>query len=110
MVYECLVEDYNPDQNLKVELVDLFPTLVDLAGLEPIPTCPEDSNNINLCTEGSSTADLIRNTEIATWKSAVFWQFPRNWNDWVNDDIPQWMGYSIYTDDFHYTEWVNLTR
>ncbi|XP_052797237.1 iduronate 2-sulfatase-like isoform X2 [Mya arenaria] len=42
-----------------VELVDIFPTLADLAGLKVPPRCSEPSNNITLCTEGSSMAPLI---------------------------------------------------
>jgi len=42
-----------------VELVDIFPTLSELAGL-PIPTqCPENSNNVTFCTEGTSMVPLI---------------------------------------------------
>lgn len=37
-----------------VELVDIFPTLVDLAGLNPLPKCPKNSSSIALCTEGVS--------------------------------------------------------
>lgn len=41
-----------------VELVDLFPTLVDLASIsKPIPQC-KSKNNI-LCTEGKSLAPLM---------------------------------------------------
>ncbi|XP_075212535.1 iduronate 2-sulfatase isoform X2 [Lycorma delicatula] len=42
-----------------VELVDLFPTLVQLAGLEPVPECPVISRDIKLCTEGVSLVPLI---------------------------------------------------
>ncbi len=37
-----------------VEFVDLFPTLVEAADFSPIPLCPEDSTNIELCREGMS--------------------------------------------------------
>ena len=65
-----------------VELVDLFPTLVDLVGLKKIPKCPRDSAQIELCTEGDSLLPLISNEAKKTpeklkWKSAAFSQYPR---------------------------------
>lgn len=42
-----------------VELVDLFPTLVDLSGLPAISTCPENSEHVPVCTEGSSLAPVL---------------------------------------------------
>ena len=35
----------------KVEFVDIFPTIVDAAELEPLQLCPEISNTTLLCTE-----------------------------------------------------------
>ncbi|XP_042855305.1 iduronate 2-sulfatase-like [Penaeus japonicus] len=43
-----------------VELVDLFPTLVDLAGISALFPCPDDSRKIKVCTEGSSLSPLIK--------------------------------------------------
>ncbi len=31
------------------EFVDLFPTLVEAAGLPPLTTCPENSTNVKVC-------------------------------------------------------------
>lgn len=42
-----------------MELVDLFPTLVDLAGLPALPECPSDSHNITVCTEGASLSHVV---------------------------------------------------
>ena len=36
------------------EFVDLFPTLAEAAGLDPIPLCPKNPWNVTLCTEGMS--------------------------------------------------------
>lgn len=44
-----------------VELVDLFPTLADVAGLPKLPLCPVDPFKTWLCTEGTSLMPLIRN-------------------------------------------------
>lgn len=47
-----------------VELVDLFPTLVDLAGLPALEQCPSDSHKVEVCTEGVSLSQIInRNQE-----------------------------------------------
>lgn len=42
-----------------VELVDLFPTLVDLAGLPALFPCPHDSRLVDTCTEGMSLSPLL---------------------------------------------------
>ncbi|PSN43846.1 Iduronate 2-sulfatase [Blattella germanica] len=43
-----------------VELVDLLPSLADLAGLSKVPLCPQNSTHILLCTEGTSIAPLLQ--------------------------------------------------
>lgn len=43
-----------------VELVDIFPTLAEAAGLPPLSLCPVSSFNIRLCTEGASLMPLIK--------------------------------------------------
>merc|ERR1719365_578875 len=51
------------DQGLRssqlVEFVDIFPTLADAAGFNPLEPCPELSNTSLLCTEGSSLIPLL---------------------------------------------------
>lgn len=48
--------------NSLVELVDIFPTLVELTNItENLKTCPENSN-MELCTEGRSLVPLIMAT------------------------------------------------
>lgn len=42
-----------------VELVDLFPTLVDMAGLPVLSSCPEDSKDVDVCTEGTSLLPVL---------------------------------------------------
>ena len=37
--------------HVKVEFVDIFPTIVDAAEFEPLQLCPEISNTTLLCTE-----------------------------------------------------------
>ena len=65
-----------------VEFVDLFPTLVEAIGMEPLPTCPLNSTDVELCTEGSSLIPLVKNTNNTEWKDAIFWQQPRGY--WGN--------------------------
>jgi arylsulfatase A-like enzyme len=67
-----------------VEFVDIYPTLVELAGLMPADGL-----------EGTSLAPLIAEPSNA-WKSAAFSQYPRQGGV---------MGYSMRTDRYRYTEW-----
>ena len=89
-----------------VELVDLFPTLVEAAGFTPLETCPENSHDVKLCTEGSSLMPLMANPKSNAWKDAVFWQMPQG--SWTADQLPQEMGYSIRTAQYRYTEYVKI--
>jgi arylsulfatase A-like enzyme len=75
------------------ELVDLFPTLCDLAGIE----IPESM-------EGVSLRPLLK-TPDRPLKSAVFSQYhrrPRN-----TPDGKPYMGYSMVTPRYHYVEWYD---
>lgn len=98
-----------------VELVDIFPTLADLAGLKAIPLCTNSSSPI-LCTEGSSLVPLIktsvRRSSSTRWKKAVFSQYPRpaaypqeNSDQPKRTDI-KIMGYTMRTEEYRYTEWI----
>lgn len=80
------------------EFVDLFPTLAEAAGLKPLPLCPEDSRNIELCREGTSLLPLIKRPDVPV-KSAAFSQYPRKENI---------MGYSLRTEKYRYTEWAKF--
>lgn len=66
-----------------VELVDLYPTLSDLAGL------PKSTG-----TEGVSFAHIVKDPTLSG-ESAAFSQYPRS----------QYVGYSIRTARYRYTEW-----
>lgn len=44
---------------IPVELLDLFPTLVDAAGLPSLSPCPKDSKSVPDCTEGVSLMPYI---------------------------------------------------
>ncbi len=72
-----------------VELVDVFPTLAELAGL-PLP------NHL----EGTSMVPLM-NAPDRPWKSAAFSQYPRQMGK-LN-----LMGYSMRTKRYRFTKWVH---
>ena len=82
------------------EFVDLFPTLVEAAGLGSLQVCPEDSTHVATCTEGTSLLPLMKNPN-GPWKSAAFSQFHRR-----NRTV---MGYTMRTDRYRYTEWVKFS-
>lgn len=77
-----------------VELVDLYPTLADLAGLPE----PEE-------VDGVSLEPLLAHPH-RSWKNQAFSQFPR---PWMYKGAPEVMGYSVRTVDFRYTEWRQLS-
>ena len=72
-----------------------------------LDTCPDNSNDEELCTEGSSLLPLIDDPDSGDWKEAVFWQFPRGRR--LTNSIKQCMGYSIRTKSHCYTEWVKIS-
>ena len=89
-----------------VELVDLFPTLVEAAGLPALPACPALAAPA-LCTEGLSLLPLLADPDTQDWKEAVFWQYGRGGLH-PGTNIHRRMGYSLRTARYRYTEWVPL--
>jgi iduronate 2-sulfatase len=69
-----------------VEMVDIYPTLCELAGFDP----PHEL-------EGTSLAPLLEDPS-RPWKPAAFSQFPRGFTN-------RFMGRSMRTDRYRYTEW-----
>lgn len=80
----------NVVSNGLVELVDLYPTLVELGGMK-IP----DS------LEGTSLVPLLTKPD-QPWKTAAFSQFPR---PWIYKGSPELMGYAMRTDHYRFIEW-----
>jgi iduronate 2-sulfatase len=74
-----------------VELVDLYPTLCEAAGID-VPDYME----------GTSFLPLLSDPHLP-WKSAAFSQFHRNPR--VTPDGGRYMGLSIVTSRYHYVEW-----
>jgi iduronate 2-sulfatase len=79
--------------NAFVELVDLYPTLAELCGLEV-------SNNL----EGLSMKPLLANPNRA-WKTATFNQYPRMFEGVRHERHGDVMGYAVKTDRYRYVEW-----
>jgi iduronate 2-sulfatase len=73
------------------ELIDMFPTLCDLAGIK-VPDYMQ----------GTSLVPLLNNPDLP-WKKAAFSQFHRR--PQVAADGGRYMGYSVNTPEFHYIEW-----
>ena len=77
-----------------VEFVDIYPTLCELTGVP----APDDL-------EGVSFLPLVEDPS-RPWKTAAFTQFLRE-GIWIAPDGIEYMGYSVRTDRYRYTEWVN---
>ena len=103
-----------------VELVDVFPSICDLAGIAVPQLCPKHSKKIRLCTEGVSFSPIIskidKTTKDFTWKKAAFSQYPRpSYYPREDSDKPKLanitiMGYSMRTSHYRYTEWVTFDK
>lgn len=100
-----------------VELVDLFPTLSKIAEIPIPPLCRVYATEF--CSEGLSFYPLMEQfitdpTSELSWKTAAFSQYPRpSQIPQGNSDRPdlkdiEYMGYSIRTGRFRYTEWVGF--
>lgn len=74
-----------------VELVDLYPTIAELCGL-----------NVPDSAEGLSLVSIL-NDPVLQLRSSALTQAPRP--NYLRGNVPQVMGYSIRTDRFRYTEW-----
>ncbi|GFT48249.1 iduronate 2-sulfatase [Nephila pilipes] len=102
-----------------VELVDIFPTLAEIANIAVPPLCRVFSTIF--CSEGLSFYPLIEHLVLDpwvdfSWKTATFSQYPRptlapsNISDQPALKDIKYMGYSIRTARFRYTEWVKFNK
>lgn len=81
-----------------VELVDIYPTLVDLANI-PTPTQPGGFE-----AEGTSLRPLLEDPA-QPWKKAAFSQYQRNISGSGIANPGNGMGYTLRTTRYRYTEW-----
>lgn len=125
---------YNPKEpqarvrriNSIAELIDIFPTLIDVAGLPQIPTCRHHHSLENYevenvtCTEGKSLYPKMINdaTKSDDDDAMAFSQYPRpsSYPSKIPDsDQPKLreikiMGYSMRTNRFRYTAWIKFNN
>ncbi|XP_058788989.1 iduronate 2-sulfatase isoform X2 [Phymastichus coffea] len=99
-----------------VELLDIFPTVAELAGF-PVSICPRQRPP-NLCSQGSSLLPLFRSSDrsqpLSDWKGIAISLYPRLDMEPVcepDGDKPSLrhiriMGYSIRTMNYRYTVWL----
>ena len=103
-----------------VELVDIFPSLADLAGLQVPPMCPSGKHNLLTCVEGSSFVPLLEDPK-QVWKKAAFSQYARPQYAGLTkipneppfdpaDHGEDVMGYAVRVDKYRYVEWVKFNR
>ena len=102
-----------------VELIDIFPTLTELAGIKQPPVCPENNKDILACVEGTSVVPLLKDPD-QKWKKAAFSQYARP--DAGLETIPghpsfppnehgeSVMGYTIRVDNYRFTDWYRFNR
>ena len=102
-----------------VELIDIFPSITELAGLQVPPMCPEGENKLLACVEGTSVTPLLKNPDLP-WKKAAFSQYSRpSAGMTVIPNEPPYsksehgedvMGYSLRVDQYHFIEWYRFNR
>ena len=100
-----------------VELIDIFPTLTELAGLDTPPVCPEGNKDLLACVEGTSVVPLLKNPD-QQWKKAVFSQYPRPAGGFQilpgkpafekNNRGEAVMGYSMRVDQYRFIDWYKF--
>ena len=85
--------DHGVSSRSLAELVDLFPTLVEAVGLPPIPSCPRQSRDVRLCTDGISLLPLIDKPHVDL-KRFAFSQ--------IRLDDPDFQQFTIRSDRYRY--------
>ncbi|MEE9492478.1 MAG: sulfatase-like hydrolase/transferase [Gammaproteobacteria bacterium] len=97
------LQEKNSTRPQLVELVDLYPTIVELAGI-PAPLDKGDTEYL----EGQSLVPLLADdADLLAWKQYAFSQFEVRAA--LNDREKQVRGTSVRSDKWRYTEWRQLT-
>lgn len=104
-----------------VELIDLFPTIVDIARLPSIKSCEQfgdyEDESVT-CTEGKSLYPQMKSFVVSDDDEVAFSQYPRPGatpTKSPDSDQPKLreikiMGYSIRTKQFRYTVWIKFNN
>ena len=102
-----------------VELIDIFPTLTELAGLPVPPLCPVNSKYPLVCVEGTSLTPLLKDPT-QQWKKAAFSQYsrPAAGMQVIPNEPPfdktehseNVMGYTMRVEQYRFTEWYRFNR
>ena len=93
IIYDPSIKSPKNKCHALTEFVDIFPTLCELTGLD----IPEHL-------EGTSAVPLLKDPE-RKWKKAAISQFHR-----YSPKNPLYMGYSLRTKRYRYTEWQDLKQ
>ena len=110
------VTDNGMRSSALVELIDIFPTITELAGLEVPPMCSEGDKEQLTCVEGTSLTPLLKNPN-QQWKKAAFSQYPRpcygiqqilNEPPFDNEHGENVMGFTVRVNQYHFTEWYRF--
>ncbi|XP_069842372.1 iduronate 2-sulfatase [Dendropsophus ebraccatus] len=95
-----------------VELVSLYSTIAELAGLPSLPACPVPSFHVELCSEGQSLLPYFTTSGKESPETVAYSSYPRpSDTPQSNSDLPDLediriMGYSMRTSDYRLTLWV----
>ena len=63
MIHVPGVTDKGMHTKALVELIDIFPSVAELAGIEVPPMCPVENKKLLTCVEGTSVAPLLKNPD-----------------------------------------------
>ena len=99
--------EHGPIIDELVELVDIFPTLVDLAGFpaSSLPRCDDNTNEL-LCHEGASMKSLVYPSPRAT-KTGIFSMQVKTITDAGKGRL-KICGVTIMDKEYRYTAWVGF--
>jgi iduronate 2-sulfatase len=100
------------------ELIDVFPTLAEVAGLARVSKCNNTLDDDLTCTEGKSLYRRMLNNEADNDDEVAFSQYPRPGSTPTrapDSDQPKLreikiMGYTMRTRRFRYTAWIKFNN
>ncbi|MCS2893192.1 DUF4976 domain-containing protein [Parabacteroides faecis] len=92
LIYSPQYQNCPREINKIVELIDIYPTLIDLCGLKPQHTLSGQS--LRYLAEGK-----------ANWKNRAFSQFPRPYKAINSHKYQTHMGYTVRTTNWRYILW-----